>query len=121
MKKLNLQNIDRTFWGLFIALIVVAVIALFSASSTLVYMHHSALGPIGQQMLFIVLGIAAAFVIQLIPTYWIRFCGYGLLVISAILCYSTLVPGNPFVVSINGGHGGYGLQVSHSSPPNSPN
>ena len=102
MKKLNLQNIDRTFWGLFIALIVVAVIALFSASSTLVYMHHSALGPIGQQMLFIVLGIAAAFVIQLIPTYWIRFCGYGLLVISAILCYSTLVPGNPFVVSING-------------------
>ena len=100
--KLNLQNIDRTFWGLFIALIVVAIIALFSASSTLVYMHHSALGPIGQQMLFIVLGVAAAFIIQFIPTYWIRFCGYGLLALSALLVYSTMIPGNPLVVTING-------------------
>lgn len=102
MKKLNLSNIDRTFWGLFITLIVVAIIALFSASSTLVYMHHSALGPIGQQMFFIVLGIAAAFVIQFIPTYWVRFCGYGLLVLSALLVYSTMIPGNPLVVTING-------------------
>ena len=100
--KLNLQNIDRTFWGLFIALIVVAIIALFSASSTLVYMHNSALGPIGQQMLFIVLGVAAAFIIQFIPTYWIRFCGYGLLALSALLVYSTMIPGNPLVVTING-------------------
>ena len=100
--KLNLQNIDRTFWGLFIALIVVAIIALFSASSTLVYMHNSALGPIGQQMLFIVLGVAAAFIIQFIPTYWIRFCGYGLLALSALLVYSTMIPGNPLVVPING-------------------
>ena len=36
MSRFNLQHIDRTFWGLYIALIVVAVIALFSASSTLV-------------------------------------------------------------------------------------
>ena len=102
MKKLNLKNIDRTYWILFMILIAVAVIALFSASSTLVYMNHSALGPIGQQMFFIVLGIAAAFVIQFIPTYWIRFCGYGLLAISALLVYSTMIPGNPLVVTING-------------------
>lgn len=102
MKHLNLQNIDRTFWGLFILLIVVAVIALFSASSTLVYMNHSALGPIGQQMFFIVLGIAAAFVIQFIPSYWIRLGGYLLLAISTLLVYSTMIPGNPFVVSVNG-------------------
>jgi len=100
--KLNLNHIDRTFWWLFIALIVVAIIALFSASSTLVYMHHSALGPIGQQIFFIVLGLAAAFLIQFIPTYWIRFCGYGLLVISALLVYSTMIPGNPLVVTVNG-------------------
>lgn len=100
--KLNIQNIDKTFWGLFITLIVVAVIALFSASSTLVYMHNSALGPIGQQMFFIIVGVAVAFGIQFVPTYWVRFCGYGLLALSALLCYSTLVPGNPFVVTING-------------------
>lgn len=87
---------------MFIALIIVAIIALFSASSTLVYQHHTALGPIGQQMFFIVLGIAAAFIIQFIPTYWVRFCGYGLLILSALLVYSTMIPGNPLVVTING-------------------
>lgn len=102
MPKLNLKNIDRTFWWLFGALIIVAIIALFSASSTLVYSHHSALGPIGQQMFFIVLGIVAAFVIQFIPTYWIRFGGYILLGISTILVYSTMIPHNPLVVTING-------------------
>ena len=102
MTKFNLENIDKTFWGLFIALIIVAIIALFSASSTLVYMHHTALGPIGQQMFFIVLGIAAAFLIQFIPTYWVRFGGYALLAISTLLVYSTMIPGNPLVVTING-------------------
>ena len=102
MKKINLNNIDRTFWALFLALIAVAIIALFSASSTLVYMHHSALGPIGQQMFFIVLGIAAAFGIQFLPTYWVRLGGYALLVISTLLVFSTMIPGNPLVVTING-------------------
>ncbi len=102
MKKLNLQNIDRTYWGLFIALIIVAIIALFSASSTLVYHDHSALGPIGQQMLFIVIGIIAAFGIQFVPTYWVRFGGYLLLAVSTLLVYSILIPGNPLVVTVNG-------------------
>ncbi len=102
MTKPNLKNIDRTFWGLYIALIVVAVIALFSASSTLVYMHHSALGPIGQQMFFIVMGVIAAFGIQYIPSYWVRFGGYVLLAVSTLLVYSTMIPGNPLVVTING-------------------
>ena len=100
--KLNLSNIDRTFWGLFITLIVVAIIALFSASSTLVYMQHTALGPIGQQIFFIVLGLIAAFFIQFIPTYWVRFGGYILLIVSTLLVYSTMIPGNPLVVTING-------------------
>lgn len=102
MTKPNLQNIDRTFWGLFVMLIAVAIIALFSASSTLVYSHHSALGPIGQQMFFIILGVAAAFGIQYIPSYWVRFGGYALLGLSTLLVYSTMIPGNPLVVTING-------------------
>ena len=102
MKKIDFNNIDRTFWALFLALIVVAIIALFSASSTLVYMHHSALGPIGQQMFFIILGIAAAFGIQFLPTYWVRIGGYALLVVSTLLVFSTMIPGNPLVVTING-------------------
>ena len=100
--KFNLTNIDKTFWIIYGLLIAVAVIALFSASSTLVYMNHSALGPIGQQMIFILLGIVAAFGIQYIPTYWVRFGGYILLVLSTLLVYSTMIPHNPLVVTING-------------------
>ena len=100
--QLKLQHIDRTFWVIYLFLIGAAIIALFSASSTLVYMHHSALGPIGQQMFFIVLGIAAAFAIQYIPSYWVRFGGYLLLVVSTMLVYSTMIPGNPLVVTVNG-------------------
>lgn len=100
--KLNFKNTDKTFWVLFMLLIGVAIIALFSASSTLVYSNHSVLGPIGQQMIYIFLGIAAAYGIQFVPTYWVRFFGYILLGISALLVYTTLIPGNPLVVTING-------------------
>ena len=100
--KLNLKNIDKSFWVLFLILIGIAIIALFSASSTLVYSRGSVLGPIGSQMLFIVLGLIAAYVIQFIPTYWVRFGGYALLGISVLLVYSTIIPGNPLVVTING-------------------
>ena len=102
MKKINLQNIDRTFWGLFIALIVVAIIALFSASSTLVYQSHSALGPIGSQMVFIAIGVAVAFGLQYVPTPWVRFFAHGLLGLSIIMLYSMFIPHNPFVVELNG-------------------
>ena len=98
----KLDHIDKTFWGLFGMLIVVAIIALFSASSTLVYQRGSVLGPIGSQIFFIVLGIIAAFGIQYIPSYWVRFGGYVLLGISTLLVYSTMIPGNPLVVTING-------------------
>ena len=53
-------------------------------------------------MFFIVLGLIAAFGIQYIPTHWIRLGGYVLLAISTLLVYSTMIPGNPLVVTING-------------------
>lgn len=102
MKPFNLKNIDRSFWVLFGLLIIVAIIALFSASSTLIYKDDSLLGPVGQQIVFILLGVAAAFVIQFIPTQWVRLGGYALLIISILLIFSTLIPHNPFVVSRNG-------------------
>lgn len=102
MKRLiNTQYVDKTFWGLFITLIVVAVLALFSASSTLVYEKQSALGPIGQQLLFIVIGLVAAYFIQFVPTAFIRMGGYVLLGFSILCMYVMLIPGNPFVVTHN--------------------
>lgn len=102
MKYLKTDYIDKTFWGLFIALIIVAILALFSAGSTLVYKHNSALGPVGQQMLFIAIGVAIAYSIQFLPSWIIRFGGYGLLAISILCLYVILIPGNPFVMTING-------------------
>ena len=99
MKPFNLKNIDRSFWVLFGLLIIVAIIALFSASSTLIYKDDSLLGPVGQQIVFILLGVAAAFVIQFIPTQWVRLGGYVLLIISILLIFSTLIPHNLFGIT----------------------
>lgn len=102
MKLPNLQNTDKTLWAIYISMIVVAIIALFSASSMLVYQHHSVLGPVGQQILFIVAGVVLAFLIQFLPSYIIRIGGYALLLLSVIMVWSLLVPHNPFAVTLNG-------------------
>lgn len=58
----QMKYIDRTYWVLFFALIIVAIIALFSASSTLAFQSDggSVLGPIMSQIVFIIAGIALA-------------------------------------------------------------
>ena len=91
VKRLTNLHIDRTFWVLYLVLVALAIITLFSASSTLVYAKGSVLGPIGGQMLFIALGIAVAFGIQLLPTYVVRFGGYLLLGASILCLYSLLL------------------------------
>ena len=53
----QMQYIDRTYWVLFFALIIVAIISLFSASSTLAFQkgNGTVLAPILSQMTCIVL------------------------------------------------------------------
>ena len=97
------QYIDKTFWVLFFTLIVVAIIALFSAGSTLAYADpHSTLSPILKQILFIVVGIGCAYLVQFVSTPWIRLGGYLCLIVSWLMLLSMLIPGNPFVVYHNG-------------------
>lgn len=102
-KFINLNNkyIDKTFWVLFIILVVVAVIALFSASSTLVYEDHSIIGPVGQQIIFLLIGLVAAWFIQFIPSVYIRMGGYVVLAFALLCMYIILIPGNPFAVTHN--------------------
>lgn len=102
MKIRLIQDIDRTFWTQYLILVALAVLTLFSASSTLVFAKGSVLGPIGGQIFFIVIGIAVAYGIQLVPTYWIRCGGYVLLGVAILCLYSLLIPGNPFAATING-------------------
>lgn len=104
LEKLNFsrEHIDRTFWVLFGMLVVVAIIALFSASSSLVYARGSILGPVGSQMMFLAVGLVIAFIMQFFPTMIVRIGGYAILGFSVLCLYLMLVPGNPFVVTING-------------------
>lgn len=98
-----MKYVDRPFWILLTTLIFVAIIALFSAGSTLAYgSGTSAVSPILKQIMFIVAGVVVAFLVQYVPTWMIRGSGYGLLALSLLMLYSMMIPGNPFVVTING-------------------
>lgn len=96
------RGIDKTFWVLFFILIGCAAIALFSASSTQVYKYGSALTSVGQQLLFIALGVLVAFVLQYLPSKAIRIGSYFVLAVAIVLCVSTLFPRLPWVRTVNG-------------------
>lgn len=98
----QLQYIDRTYWVLFFALIIVAIISLFSASSTLAFQADSGgvLGPIMSQITFILAGIAVAFFLQFIPSKLIiKIIGYGGFFIAFV---SLLLTFTELGVEING-------------------
>ena len=98
----QIPYIDRTYWVLFFALIIVAIITLFSASSTLAFQSDggSVLGPIMSQIVFIIAGVALAFCLQFIPSSLIiKIVGYGGFVISVILLLLTFTS---LGVEING-------------------
>lgn len=93
------QYVDRVYWLLFGLLIIVAILALFSASSTLAFAHGNTLSPILNQMLFICAGVLVAFIVQFIPSHYIRICGYiGLLISIGMLLLTYAGMG----VTING-------------------
>lgn len=99
--KRKLQYVDKTYWTVFILLVVIAVIELFSASSTLAFKTGSLLGPVWHQVKFILIGAVIGFVVQLFPSKFVRWGGYALLGVAAICLYLMIIPGSPFVSTIN--------------------
>ena len=78
------------YWVLFGILIIVAILALFSASSTLAFEKNSStLGPIMEQMLFIAAGVVLAFGLQFVPSKFIRIASYLGLAISIVFLLLT--------------------------------
>lgn len=90
--------IDKTYWIIYASLVVVAVIALFSASSTLVK-DDNVLGPVTEQFLYLLLGAVLAFGVQFIPSRGIRALGYLGLLASIVLLLLTFTG---YGVEING-------------------
>ena len=97
----QMQYVDRTYWVLFISLVLLAIVALFSASSTLAFKEEgSVLIPIGSQFLFILIGLALAFVIQFFPSKAITaIFGYVLLGFAIVFLLLTFTK---LGVEING-------------------
>lgn len=82
--------VDKVYWLLFVTIIIVAVLALFSASSALAFENNgSPLAPIAEQILFIIVGVGLAFIIQFIPSMFIRVASYLALGISVVLLLLT--------------------------------
>ena len=98
----NKSAVDMTFWGLFVILLLVAIVALFSASSTLVYKSTSLFSTVGQQIVFLAFGVLMAYIVQFMPTLWIRRASYVVLAFAVFMCLCTMFPSLPFVKTING-------------------
>ena len=90
----QLSYVDKVYWVLFAVLIIVAILALFSASSTLAFEKDSStLGPIMEQILFIVMGVGLAFVLQFFPSKLIRvvsYAGLGVSIIFLLLTFTSM-------------------------------
>lgn len=98
----SLRYIDKTFWVLFALLILAAFIALFSASSTLIYKSATTIGPVARHFGYIVAGVIIVWIMQFMPTWMIRFMGYLMLGASVLCLWLMLVPGGAFSANING-------------------
>lgn len=84
---------DRYVWFVYIALIVISIIEMFSASSFLVSRSGSISAPIMRHIQFIAGGFVLMLIVQLIDFKYMRLGGYALWAISIVLLLYTLVAG----------------------------
>ncbi len=86
--KISRDHIDRPFWIIFSILVAVSILALFSASSTLINrataLGHNPLQPIAMQIVYLFLGVGIAYVMQFLPTWVYRFFGYLLFALGLL-------------------------------------
>lgn len=59
---------DKTIWCIFIALCIISLLEVFSASSTIVYRQHNHWGPILRHAVFLMIGFGAVMFLQRVPT-----------------------------------------------------
>lgn len=84
---------DKTIWCIFIALCVISLLEVFSASSTIVYRQHNHWGPIMRHAVFLLIGFGAVVFLQRVPT---RYFSAMLLIlpISWVLLIMTMFIGS---------------------------
>ena len=79
---------DTTLWVVFIALCILSIIEMYSASSTLAYKAANHAAPMLRHVGFLLLGGVIAFAVHLVPYKYIRIVSYfGLLLSAALLVF----------------------------------
>lgn len=79
---------DTTLWIVFIALCIISIIEMYSASSTLAYKAASHTAPLLRHVGFLAGGILIVFAVHLVPYKLVRILSYfGLLISAALLVY----------------------------------
>lgn len=77
---LNRAHIDKPFWVIFLSLLAVSILALFSSSSTIIMKAtaagHSPLRPIALQIALLGVGVVFAYFLQFLPSWVYRVIGY---------------------------------------------
>ncbi len=84
---------DMVVWIIFGLLVIVSVVEMFSASSSLISNQGSISGPILRHIMFFVIGFVLMSVAMMVPFKYIRALGYAGLVVSWILLLYTLFYG----------------------------
>lgn len=85
---------DTTLWVVFIALCILSIIEMYSASSTLAYKAASHTAPLLRHVGFLTGGVLIAFAVHLVPHKIIRILSYLGLLISAVLLVYVLFKGH---------------------------
>ncbi len=85
---------DTTLWVVFLALCILSIIEMYSASSTLAYKASNHAMPVIRHVGFLTGGVIIAFIVHMIPYRWIRIVSYFGLFLSAILLVFVLFKGH---------------------------
>ncbi len=83
---------DKVIWCIFIALCIISLLEVFSATSTIAYRQHSHWGPILRHAAFLLIGFAVVMFLQRVPSRFFSILLLGL-PISAILLIITMFMG----------------------------
>ncbi len=84
---------DSTLWIVFIALCLVSVVEMYSASSTLAYQAANHSAPVMRHVAFLALGALLAVGVHLIPYRYIRLLSYVGLALSVVLLILVIFKG----------------------------
>ena len=82
---------DKVVWAIFIALCVISIIEIFSATSTIVYRQQNQWGPILRHVVFLIGGVGVILLIHNIPYRYFAYLIFVLLISIVLLLLTPVI------------------------------